>query len=260
MPGKKLSPKEQERLDNGLCVRARCQQFNPDAPDKQLCADCRAHEAEKQRKYREQRRAKGKCVMAGCGRPLAKDSATRCELHQQENREDARKAVQKRKERGLCQSCGSVPPQDGRTVCKPCSDRDSAASSRRYRDRKARGKCYFCENDPVPGRTLCSYHEEKYKEYRLDLKIEMMEAYGGAFCGKCGEDDPFALEIHHLEGGGCQHRSEVSHGQSGYAFYLHLRRNGYPPGYGVLCPTCHQKEHYRNRNGTGKPAKGRDVA
>jgi hypothetical protein len=47
------------------------------------------------------------------------------------------------------------------------------------------------------------------------------------------------LEIDHAEGGGNQHRRKIGWSR----LYHWLKRNNYPEGFRVLCPTCNRKAH-----------------
>lgn len=72
------------------------------------------------------------------------------------------------------------------------------------------------------------------KAYRRELKLDALNAYGGA-CACCGETRCEFLCIDHINGGGRQHREAVS---GGWPFYLWLRRQNYPKEYRVLCWNC----------------------
>jgi hypothetical protein len=80
-------------------------------------------------------------------------------------------------------------------------------------------------------------------EHRKQLKLEVMEAYGGAACSwpDCDNMNLDELQLHHTAGGGNQHRREIGISSGGYSFYLWLRNEGYPSGYAVLYPTHHKR-------------------
>lgn len=69
------------------------------------------------------------------------------------------------------------------------------------------------------------------------VKQEVFSAYGGR-CQCCGEEELTFLAIDHIDGGGNKHREEEFKGFGGAHFYRWLRRQGYPPGYRVLCHNC----------------------
>jgi len=54
-------------------------------------------------------------------------------------------------------------------------------------------------------------------------------------CACCGEWRLEFLTLDHIDGGGNQHRKS---GMTGRKFYLWLKREGFPPGYRVLCMNC----------------------
>ena len=72
------------------------------------------------------------------------------------------------------------------------------------------------------------------------IKTEAIEHYGGA-CVCCKMTELVFLTIDHPSGDGAAHRREIfgaSIGGAGERFYRWLRRNGWPPGYRVLCWNC----------------------
>ena len=84
----------------------------------------------------------------------------------------------------------------------------------------------------------------KYREMRrrviAKLKRDVIRHYSPLLiCVRCGFSDLRALCIDHIDGGGEAHRKAVSLGLGGKHFYYWLKRNGYPPGFQVLCMNCH---------------------
>ncbi len=75
----------------------------------------------------------------------------------------------------------------------------------------------------------------KQRERRKIVRAEVINHYGGK-CECCGEDRIEFLCIDHISGGGTQERKDNN--LRGAAFYLHLRRQGFPEGYRVLCHNC----------------------
>lgn len=74
------------------------------------------------------------------------------------------------------------------------------------------------------------YHRAYYRA----LRKQVIEAYGGK-CACCGIDWLPYLQIHHVNGGGNEHRRRM-----GKKNILHeLRREGFPEGFAVLCANCH---------------------
>ena len=92
-------------------------------------------------------------------------------------------------------------------------------------------------------RQWCRDHPEvkraQQERYRKRIRAEVIAAYGGA-CACCGADYPSHLTIDHINGGGSAERKKHS---SSYALERRLRREGFPPGYQVLCWNCNWAKH-----------------
>lgn len=76
-------------------------------------------------------------------------------------------------------------------------------------------------------------------------KLEVLTYYsdGKLECVCCGENIYEFLTIDHIEGGGAEHRRSI--GGGGTNFYRWLIKNGFPPGYQVLCYNCNNaKGHF----------------
>lgn len=80
--------------------------------------------------------------------------------------------------------------------------------------------------------------KQRQANWRYALKLEILEHYGGQRCSLCDEIRLGTLVIDHIAGGGCQHRRIVG---SDNVFYRWLKKQGFPPGYRVLCANCNQK-------------------
>jgi len=72
------------------------------------------------------------------------------------------------------------------------------------------------------------------KAFRIRIKEQAFQAYGGAICACCKETHSEFLSIDHIAGGGNKHRQQVK----GLNFYHWLRLQGYPSGFRVLCMNC----------------------
>ncbi len=116
---------------------------------------------ESSRRRTEARRAAGKCIRCGHGRPEAGRSM--CEACRANRRQAKRARRLERRAAGLCVRCAA--PSDGKELCKSCaadrgrrSKRDSKArreaDRQRYGERKAKGLCVSCEA-PSPGAAEC---------------------------------------------------------------------------------------------------------
>jgi hypothetical protein len=78
---------------------------------------------------------------------------------------------------------------------------------------------------------------ERYRRYRRKLR-EVVFGHYGRVCACCGTTE--RLGIDHVNGDGRAHRRALglkSGGQS-TRFYAWLVRQGFPPGYQVLCAPC----------------------
>lgn len=69
---------------------------------------------------------------------------------------------------------------------------------------------------------------------RLATRIEVIQHYGGC-CACCGESRYEFLSIDHVGGTGASHRRDQP---TAYKIIRWLRKNGYPPGFRVLCYNC----------------------
>lgn len=74
---------------------------------------------------------------------------------------------------------------------------------------------------------------------RHRLRIMTLEAYGGTppKCACCSEHALEFLTLDHVAGGGNADRKANGH-KGGTAQYRALRKNGFPPGFRVLCWNC----------------------
>ncbi len=90
-----------------------------------------------------------------------------------------------------------------------------------------------------------SYPREK--KYRDNLRIEMVEAYGGV-CIECEESDPIVLVLDHINNDAQADRILNGH-TGGYRLYAHLRRLGWPKkDHQLLCHNCNFRKEYHRRN------------
>ncbi len=76
---------------------------------------------------------------------------------------------------------------------------------------------------------------------RVQVKLDVVRAYSSTMsCCICGTSFMEFLAVDHVDGGGRQHcRGLGNHGS--HRFYLWLQKNGYPPGYRILCHNCNLK-------------------
>lgn len=81
------------------------------------------------------------------------------------------------------------------------------------------------------------YSKMRNREERTNALL----AYSGGTpqCNCCGEFRLEFLTLDHINGGGNQHRLEVTGSKKGgHKFFVWLRNNNYPPGFQVLCYNC----------------------
>lgn len=183
-------------------------------------------------------KAAGRCVACGG----ESDGKTKCHDCRKKDKDARAERTKSRKEFGVCVACPNEA-KPGCSLCEECIQKRSETSSRHYERRKEAGTCSYCSDPPAPGHSMCERHLEHYKEYRRQIKMEVLNAYGGPKCAVCGESDVDVLEIDHEAGGGCRHRKELNMEGAGHQFYLWLRRNKFPKGYRVLCSTHNRKAH-----------------
>lgn len=226
----------------------------PAAPGKKMCDEHRKIYADRAAAQRAKRVEAGKCITPGCTQTRGLSAGGRCKKCREKNAAGAKVAAETRMDAGLCRNAHAGeqrPAKEGCTLCQECIDKLSATSSEHYERRKEEGTCYYCSRKPMKGHVLCKHHVTKYAEYRLQLKLDAFNAYGGPQCVLCPEADVTILEIDHIDGGGNAHRREIK-ATSGTPFYQWLRNNDYPKGFRVLCPTCNKRAHADSMKPTGK--------
>lgn len=124
-------------------------------------------------------------------------------------------------------------PITGKRVIRP---ELKAAQQRRYRARLHTDPAKWAKYKAVVAKRHPKLRADK-RASRLAEKLAVIAAYGGD-CACCHEADDRFLTIDHINGGGRKHRQEVCKGRTGIEFYKWLRRQGYPPGFQVLCFQC----------------------
>ncbi|GAG27721.1 unnamed protein product, partial [marine sediment metagenome] len=108
--------------------------------------------------------------------------------------------------------------------------------------------CKKCNNEVnrKSYRKHCTAYRATRRAYCASLRRDALQAYGNK-CACCGEEQELFLSIDHIDGGGTQHRKEISGGKGGHHFYLWLKEEEYPPGFQTLCCNCNWGK-YRNNN------------
>ncbi len=200
------------------------------------CKHCKSkanhRNRERRKKQRKELRSSGLCL--GCATPTAASYCQACRIKFTQYR----KQRQENRPPETC-SCGekSVP---NKRSCQKCLDRAKA--------RKANiplGYCKTCAKPTESKKTICDACLAKRRQRRQQIKLEVLEYYGGspARCECCGEQTLLFLTIDHINGGGNQHRK--SFGNRSYIFYQLLYKTK-PTGYRVLCRNCNYGTYANN--------------
>lgn len=117
-------------------------------------------------------------------------------------------------------------------------NRDRAREmSREWRNRK------LASATPEEAAAIRAVESAKTKRNQDRCRDEVFAAYGGYKCRCCGESERLFLSIDHVENNGAEERKSGLYRSSGTAFYLWLRKSGFPPGYQVLCMNCQVGKH-----------------
>lgn len=140
-----------------------------------------------------------------------------------------------------CSKCKKRNPTPSKHRCPTCLTSVYEFNNRRRARLRKLGLCYDCKNPAAgPQNTRCRSCLDRQgaatKGVQQRLKRRVLEAYGGAQCACCGETESIMLTIDHVAQNGAAHRRET--GNSGQSFHRMLEKNGYPPGYRVLCRNC----------------------
>jgi hypothetical protein len=161
-------------------------------------------------------------------------------------------------EKKLCTGCGEVKPLEefarrnnrpnGRQPrCKACQAAWKAANRERIRAlasvRSARPEVR--ERNRAAMRRFRAARPERSKEINEAASKRTREQvfdHYGRVCACCGATED--LNIDHLGGGGAKHRKALfgSPNAAGDQFYRWLVREGFPPGFAVLCGPCNQSK------------------
>ena len=127
----------------------------------------------------------------------------------------------------------------------------AAAAARKYRakpETKAKQREYQRSryaNDPEYRERVKTLNRPKNVKRQADNRRAVIEGYGGE-CECCHSDYEPHLTIDHIDGGGTAERRT---GVTSIHLYARLRREGFPPGYRVLCWNCNWAFHRLGRCG-----------
>ena len=132
-----------------------------------------------------------------------------------------------------------------------CKCKQDLPISEFYKHRKyADGLQLYCKkcNNEVNKKSYRKHIAARRKAHRVHyagLRQGVLRAYGNE-CACCGEAQELFLSIDHIDGGGAQHRKEISKGQGGRRLYEWLKAEGYPSGFQTLCRNCNWGKSLNN--------------
>jgi hypothetical protein len=118
-------------------------------------------------------------------------------------------------------------------LCRLCKECESKRRKERYSSSSDDGK--------KDSQTWRAQNRDKVLRVNLDykrrLRLEAISHYslGKNICSCCGEKEMEFLTIDHTHGGGNAHRRTIGRGTP---IGLWLKKNGYPPGFSILCYNC----------------------
>lgn len=122
-------------------------------------------------------------------------------------------------------------------------DQARKASAKRQATYRKRHPLTAEQRERHRGYSLDWYHRNSAKRnaaiktYRIELRAEVLAAYGGK-CTCCAESHSDFLSIDHVNNDGAAHRREMRQA-GGYNFYLWLRARGFPRDrFQLLCHNC----------------------
>lgn len=130
-------------------------------------------------------------------------------------------------------------------------ERDKARDAARYQRQKAqeaeKSKKRWRAIKADPSRLAAQ--RAAVAESGRQTRREVIEHYGGR-CTCCGTDFYPHLCLDHVNGGGGAERRAGK----GTKIYPRLKREGYPPGFQVLCWNCNSAKHYYGSCACGEVA------
>ncbi len=158
-----------------------------------------------------------------------------------------------------CLNCGR--PSGGRSRCKECMAMTTAANRKRRKRYREAGGCSLCGKPAAAD--LCDVCLNRTRNRHNIVRLECIMAYGGV-CACCGEEHPEFLQIDHMGNDGHIERADARTNGLPQSIYRRLKKQGYPPGFQVLCANCnmalafygrcpHRPEHVRLIRGRFPP-------
>ena len=158
-----------------------------------------------------------------------------------------------KREKKCANGCGR--PRDlNRVLCVLCGEENKLRTKRHVQDKRQRGECVHCSEKAVTGlgtrRPFCEKHRALHKKAvcknAREVKETLFGHYGGSVCAwpDCGSTDLDVLSLDHINDNGADERRSLAIVGGGQNFYRWLKKQGYPPGYQVLC----MNHQYKKRN------------
>jgi hypothetical protein len=163
-----------------------------------------------------------------------------------------------------CSDCKEVKPLSGFhknrrhadglcNLCKVCNGSRAKAWNAKNPDRmRDRQRSYAAKNSDKIKASAAKWAEQNRERRRAivrkhcakvrpKLRAAAFAAYGGPVCVCCAEREVALLTIDHVNNDGAAHRKLI-----GSTLDRWLKKNGYPPGFQVLCRNCNWGKHVNN--------------
>lgn len=128
-------------------------------------------------------------------------------------------------------------------ICKECVAAYLRDWNSKNRDKVLAGKkadYYRKRTDPL----WVEREQKRGREFWVNIRREVIMAYGGFRCACCGETEDAFLTIDHVLNDGAKHRRAImknpdGNGKGGSGLtWIWLKRHGFPSGFQVLCMNC----------------------
>lgn len=230
-----------QRKQNGLCIHCGAK-----AVERQTrCQRCADRDKQNRKRYAARDIANGVCPRLGCQNLLPPGRSV-CPACVQRNEAERKQRHSVRIKTGLCVICGAVAVV-GQTKCQRHAANVREQTGRLRAERRKRGICVRCGvGNVMKGRRACEDCRNKTAQRRTGRKLTVLQAYGGASCVGCGEQEIAVLQIDHINGGGNDHARQIGNGNVSRGrgmMYQWLIENNFPPGFRVLCSNCNIRAH-----------------
>jgi len=131
-----------------------------------------------------------------------------------------------------CRYCPNKKEDLSKSGCTSCLNGFRLGEQEKREKNNSLGLCK-CGRERTLTRQKCSFCLEGHKNYKLRLRLQVINAYG-KICVCCGEDDLEFLHIDHING----HRQTNTTKRAGHELFLELVQKNFPPGFQVLCANC----------------------